>query len=538
MSSDEPPMDPTGAADEGEARVMTPSGAPEIALADCALLLRADDDVVVVTRELPAGTSVVTATGTVVVRDDVPRSHKLAVRAVPAGSPVHKYGQSIGLATVDIAAGDHVHVHNLGMDPAERAYEFGTQRTVLPAPVGPERTFLGYRRANGRVGTRNYVGVLTSVNCSASTAKMIAEQFRGMALDAFPHVDGVVALTHQSGCGLVPGSDGANTLLRTLRGYAQHPNFGGVLVLGLGCEMVPVQSLVDGLDLPSDTLVQTLTIQDTGGVRATVRAGVDRIKEMLPVLEARRRAPAPISALVLGLNCGGSDGYSGITANPALGYASDRIVAAGGTSILGETPEVFGAEHLLTRRAVSETVGRKLLDRIDWWQGYAQAGGGTLDNNPSPGNKAGGLTTILEKSLGAVAKAGQADLAAVHEYAEPVTEHGLVFMDTPGYDPVSVTGIVAGGATVVCFTTGRGSVFGCRPTPSIKLATNTEMYERMSDDMDINCGRIVDGTATLTDVGDEIFERIIAVASGELTASEDLDIGQEEFVPWQLGTVT
>jgi altronate hydrolase len=409
---------------------------------------------------------------------------------------------------------------------------------VLPAPVGPERTFLGYHRANGRVGTRNYVGVLTSVNCSASTAKMIAEQFRGMALDAFPHVDGVVALTHQSGCGLVPGSDGANTLLRTLRGYAQHPNFGGVLVLGLGCEMVPVQSLVDGLDLPSDTLVQTLTIQDTGGVRATVRAGVDRIKAMLPVLEARRRAPAPISALVLGLNCGGSDGYSGITANPALGYASDRIVAAGGTSILGETPEVFGAEHLLTRRAVSEPVGRKLLDRIDWWQGYAQAGGGTLDNNPSPGNKAGGLTTILEKSLGAVAKAGQADLAAVYEYAEPVTEHGLVFMDTPGYDPVSVTGIVAGGATVVCFTTGRGSVFGCRPTPSIKLATNTEMYERMSDDMDINCGRIVDGTATLTDVGDEIFERIIAVASGELTASEDLDIGQEEFVPWQLGTVT
>jgi altronate hydrolase len=517
---------------------MTPSGAPEIALADCALLLRADDDVVVVTRELTAGTSVVTATGTVVVRDDVPRSHKLAVRAVPAGSPVHKYGQSIGLATVDIAAGDHVHVHNLGMDSAERAYEFGTQRTVLPAPVGPERTFLGYHRANGRVGTRNYVGVLTSVNCSASTAKMIAEQFRGMALDAFPHVDGVVALTHQSGCGLVPGSDGANTLLRTLRGYAQHPNFGGVLVLGLGCEMVPVQSLVDGLDLPSDTLVQTLTIQDTGGVRATVRAGVDRIKAMLPVLEARRRAPAPISALVLGLNCGGSDGYSGITANPALGYASDRIVAAGGTSILGETPEVFGAEHLLTRRAVSEPVGRKLLDRIDWWQGYAQAGGGTLDNNPSPGNKAGGLTTILEKSLGAVAKAGQADLAAVYEYAEPVTEHGLVFMDTPGYDPVSVTGIVAGGATVVCFTTGRGSVFGCRPTPSIKLATNTEMYERMSDDMDINCGRIVDGTATLTDVGDEIFERIIAVASGELTASEDLDIGQEEFVPWQLGTVT
>ena len=512
--------------------------APVLALAECALLLRSDDDVAVTTQDLLAGTRVLTATTEIVVLGGVPRGHKLAVRDVPAGSAVHKYGQSIGLATVDIAAGEHVHVHNLGMDSAARAYQFGTARTVLPAPPGPPRTFQGYHRANGRVGTRNYVGVLASVNCSASSAKMIADQFRGMALDAFPNVDGVIALTHQSGCGLVAGSVGANTLVRTLRGYAQHPNFGGLLVLGLGCEMVPVQSLVDGLNLPSDTIVQMLTIQDTGGVRATVRAGVDLIKEMLPVLDARRRAPAPISELVLGLNCGGSDGYSGITANPALGLASDRLVAAGGTSILGETPEVFGAEHLLTRRAVSERVGRRLLERLDWWQGYAQAGGGSLDNNPSPGNKAGGLTTILEKSLGAVAKAGQADLTAVYEYAEPVTERGLVFMDTPGYDPVSVTGMVAGGATVVCFTTGRGSVFGCRPTPSIKLATNTEMYQRMAEDMDINCGRIIDRTADLTQVGDEIFERIIAVASGEPTVSEELDIGQEEFVPWQLGTVT
>jgi len=405
--------------------------APVLALAECALLLRSDDDVAVTTQDLLAGTRVLTATTEIVVLGGVPRGHKLAVRDVPAGSAVHKYGQSIGLATVDIAAGEHVHVHNLGMDSAARAYQFGTARTVLPAPPGPPRTFQGYHRANGRVGTRNYVGVLTSVNCSASSAKMIADQFRGMALDAFPNVDGVIALTHQSGCGLVPGSVGANTLVRTLRGYAQHPNFGGLLVLGLGCEMVPVQSLVDGLDLPSDTIVQMLTIQDTGGVRATVRAGVDLIKEMLPVLDARRRAPAPISELVLGLNCGGSDGYSGITANPALGLASDRLVAAGGTSILGETPEVFGAEHLLTRRAVSEGVGRRLLERLDWWQVYAQAGGGSLDNNPSPGNKAGGLTTILEKSLGAVAKAGQADLTAVYEYAEPVTERGLVFMDTP-----------------------------------------------------------------------------------------------------------
>ena len=524
---------------EKEQRIVTlTNGIPVVALAECALLLRADDDVAVTTRELKAGTRVRTPAGELVLPGDVPRGHKLAVRDVPAGSAVHKYGQSIGLAITHIAAGAHVHTHNLGMDDSNRAYEFSTARATLPAQSAPARTFQGYQRANGRFGTRNYIGVLTSVNCSASTAKMIAEQFRGMALDAFPNVDGVVALTHQSGCGLVTGSVGANTLVRTLRGYAQHPNFGGLIVLGLGCEMVPVQSLVEGLDIPTDTIVKTLTIQETGGVRATVRAGVDLIREMLPVLDARRRIPAPISEIVLGLNCGGSDGYSGITANPALGYASDRLVADGGTSILAETPEVFGAEHLLTRRAVSEDVGRRLLERIDWWKNYARTGGGSLDNNPSPGNKAGGLTTILEKSLGAVAKAGQADLSAVYEYAEPVTERGLVFMDTPGYDPVSVTGIVAGGATVVCFTTGRGSVLGCRPTPSIKLATNTEMYERMTEDMDINCGRIVDGTASLTEVGDEIFERIIAVASGERTVSEELDLGQDEFVPWQFGTVT
>jgi len=507
-------------------------------LAQCAILLRAGDDVAVTTRTLPAGTRLLTTERVLKLPGDVPSGHKLAVRDVAAGAAVHKYGQSIGRASADIAAGQHVHTHNLGMDDTSRTYEFGTARTRLPAPSGPPRTFQGYRRANGHVGTRNVVAVLTSVNCSASAATMIAEQFRGTALDAFPNVDGVVALTHQSGCGLVSGSDGANMLVRTLRGYARHPNVGGLLVLGLGCEMVPAASLVEGLDLPADTIVQTLTIQDTGGVRATVAAGVELIRQMLPVLDARRREPAPVSELVLGLNCGGSDGYSGITANPALGHASDRLVAAGGTSILGETPEVFGAEDLLTRRAVSPEVGRRLLERIEWWKQYAGAGGGTLDNNPSPGNKAGGLTTILEKSMGAVAKAGQADLQAVYEYAEPVTDHGLVFMDTPGYDPVSVTGIVAGGATVVCFTTGRGSVFGCRPTPSIKLATNTEMYQRMAGDMDLNCGRVADGTAVLSQVGDEIFELIIAVASGRQTVSEELGIGQEEFVPWQLGTVT
>ncbi|GIG27824.1 UxaA family hydrolase [Cellulomonas marina] len=519
---------------------MTTTATP-LALADVALRLRPGDHVAVATRELRRGTQVAlpAADGGLVVTLPltVPRGHKLAVRAAGAGEPVLKYGQSIGRATRDIAPGDHVHSHNLGMDDADRAYEFGTARVALP-PAAVERTFRGYRRADGRWGTRNYIGIVTSVNCSASTARLIADQFRGRVLDAYPHVDGVVALTHDTGCGLVPTSDGAQVTRRTLRGYASHPNMAGLLVVGLGCEMLPVDGLLDGLALAPGTPVRRLVIQETGGIRATVRAGVAAIEEMLPAIDALRREEAPASALVLGLNCGGSDGYSGITANPALGRASDLLVAQGGTSVLAETPEVFGAEHLLLRRAVSREVGQRLLDRLDWWKGYTAAGGGTMDNNPSPGNKAGGLTTILEKSLGAVAKAGTAELVAVKEYAEPVTERGLVFMDTPGYDPVSVTGIVAGGATVVVFTTGRGSVLGCKPSPSIKVATNTETYERMREDMDLDAGRIVTGTATVEEIGEELFERVLAVASGEQTVSEELDLGSDEFVPWQLGAVT
>jgi altronate hydrolase len=519
---------------------LTPGAQPPTPLTEVALRLGAADEVAIALRPLTAGTVLDLGPGVpaVTLTADIPRSHKLALTALSVGQQLHKYGQSIGRVTAAIAPGDHVHIHNLGMDDTEREHEFGTARTQLAAPSGPTPTFLGYQRADGRVGTRNYVGILTSVNCSATAANLIAEAFRGFALDDYDNVDGVMALTHNSGCGLVPTSDGAQVLMRTLRGYASHPNFAGLLVLGLGCEMVPVASLVEGYGLPSDTLVTTMNIQDHGGVRATVKEGVARIREMLPELNARVRVPVPVSELVLGLNCGGSDGFSGITANPALGVASDLLVSYGGTSVLAETPEVFGAEHLLTSRAVSPAVGKRLLDRIDWWQDYARQGGGTLDNNPSPGNKAGGLTTILEKSMGAVAKAGRADLSAVYEYAEPVTERGLVFMDTPGYDPVSVTGIIAGGATVVCFTTGRGSVFGAKPTPSIKLATNTEMFDRMPDDMDLNAGRIVDGTATIDQVGQEIFDLIIDVASGRQTVSEELGVGQEEFVPWNFGTVT
>jgi altronate hydrolase len=501
------------------------------------LLLHPDDDVAVAVAELPG----------------VPRGHKVAVRALPAGTAVRKYGQVIGVTTAPIAAGEHVHTHNLGMLELAQDYEFGTDvRPVEPAaegaaagepgapgepggpgggPGGPGRplTFQGIVRPDGRVATRNYVGILTSVNCSATVAKMIAGRFP--ALDGFPNVDGVVALTHGTGCGMAADGEGIALLRRTLNGYARHPNFAALLVIGLGCEV----NQLTGFDLPAGT--PTMTIQELGGTAATVRAGVERIRELLPVANEVERAPVPVSELVLGLQCGGSDAYSGITANPALGAAADLLVRHGGTAILAETPEVYGAEHLLTRRAVSRPVGERLIERIRWWESYTKSHGGSMDNNPSPGNKEGGLTTILEKSLGAVAKGGTSPLTAVYEYAEPVTERGFVFMDSPGYDPCSVTGEVASGANVVCFTTGRGSVFGCRPVPSLKLASNSEMYRAMAEDMDINCGAITDGEYSVAEMGRQIFDLVVATASGRRTASEELGFGDEEFVPWQLGAV-
>ena len=476
------------------------------------LLLHPDDDVAVAVHELPG----------------VPRGHKVAVRDIAAGAPVRKYGQVIGVAHVPIATGEHVHTHNLGMSELTRQYEFGTDiRTV--EPVAEPAYFQGIVRADGRVATRNYIGILTSVNCSATVAKMIAARFP--ALDDYPNVDGVVALTHGTGCGMAADGEGIALLRRTLNGYARHPNFAALLVIGLGCEV----NQLTGFDLPAGT--PTMTIQELGGTAATVRAGVERIRELLPAAGAVERVPVPAAELVLGLQCGGSDGYSGVTANPALGAAADLLVRHGGTAILAETPEVYGAEHLLTRRAVSRKSGERLIDRIRWWESYTKSHGGSMDNNPSPGNKEGGLTTILEKSLGAVAKGGTSPLTAVYEYAEPVTERGFVFMDSPGYDPCSVTGEVASGANVVCFTTGRGSVFGCRPVPSLKLASNSQMYRAMAEDMDVNCGAILDGEYSVAEMGRQIFDLVLATASGRRTASEELGFGDEEFVPWQLGAV-
>jgi len=509
-------------------------------LRETVISLHEGDTVAIARRPIPAGTMLVDDTRAIRVPVDVPAGHKVALAEVRVGAAVRKYGQPIGVATQDIHVGDHVHSHNLSISDFSRDYAYGADALdEQPIPADQRATFQGIVRPDGRVATRNFIGILTSVNCSATAAKLIANQFRtgSPLLEEYERVDGVVALTHGSGCGMAASGEGMDILRRTLSGYARHPNFAGLLVIGLGCEVNQISALTEGFDVPDYVPVVDMTIQDLGGTRATVNEGVARIRDMLSAANGARRTTVSASELVLGLQCGGSDGYSGITANPALGVASDRLVRNGGTSILGETPEVYGAEHLLTRRAVTPDVGKRLIERIEWWERYVAASSGSMDNNPSPGNKAGGLTTILEKSLGAVAKGGHANLAGVYEYAEQVGVKGFVFMDTPGYDPVSVTGMVAGGANIVCFTTGRGSVFGCKPVPSIKLSTNSDTYHRMTDDMDINCGEILDGVATVDEMGDRIFERMLEVASGQLTKSEEIGLGDEEFTPWQLGAV-
>jgi len=501
--------------------------------------LHPDDDVLIARAQLLGGSSVEGLT----VRGLIPPGHKLAVRTIAQGAPVRRYNQIIGFASKPIAAGEHVHTHNLDMGPEQgafaRDYAYGADVRAEPAPRSA--IFMGIKRADGRVATRNYIGILSTVNCSATAARAIADHFsrrtNPSALAAFPNVDGVVALTHGTGCGMASEGLGMDVLRRTLAGYATHPNFAGVLVVGLGCEGNQITSWLDASGLQEGIQLQTFNIQDSGGTCHTVEKGIALVNAMLGAANQVRREPCSASHITIGLQCGGSDGYSGISANPALGAAVDLLVAHGGTAILSETPEVYGAEHLLTRRAVRREVGEKLVERIRWWEEYTRINGGEMNNNPSPGNKAGGLTTILEKSLGAVAKGGTTNLRAVYEYAEPVTEHGFVLMDTPGYDPVSATGQVAGGANIICFTTGRGSAYGCAPSPSIKLATNSALWKRQEEDMDINCGEIVDGSASVEQMGQLIFDMVLAVASGEPSKSERHGYGQNEFVPWQLGAV-
>ncbi|HSV17646.1 MAG TPA: altronate dehydratase family protein [Casimicrobiaceae bacterium] len=496
--------------------------------------LHPNDDVVIARAQLVGGSKLLDENVTVI--GLVPPGHKIATRAIARGQPVKRYNQVIGFASRDIQPGEHVHLHNLAMGAFDRDYAFGVDAKPVQ-PVDTPATFEGIVRADGRVATRNYLGILSTVNCSATVARGIAGHFTAERLAAWPNVDGVVALTHGSGCGMDTHGEGMKILRRTLGGYAKHANFAGVLMIGLGCEANQISALLGAESLEEGPLLRTFSIQDTGGTAKTIAHGIKLIEEMLPIANQVTRRTVPASHLIVGLQCGGSDGYSGITANPALGAAVDELVRHAGTAILSETPEIYGAEHLLTRRAVSREVGEKLIERIRWWEEYTAREKGEMNNNPSPGNKAGGLTTILEKSLGAVAKGGTTNLVDVYEYAEPVTAKGFVYMDTPGYDPVSATGQVAGGANMIVFTTGRGSAYGCAPSPSLKLSTNTALWNRQEEDIDLNCGEIVDGTASVQDVGERLFALMLRTASGERTKSELHGYGQSEFIPWYLGAV-
>lgn len=499
--------------------------------------LHPNDDVIIATRQFLPGTRI--DSENLVVTGLIPPGHKIATRDLAKGQVVKRYNQVIGVAREAISRGQHVHVQNLGMLEFERDHAFGVDAHPT-AFVDQPAQFMGIRRDDGRIATRNYIGILTSVNCSATVARAIADYFRRdvrpEALADYPNVDGVVALTHGLGCGADIQGEGIKLLRRTLAGYATHPNFSSVLFVGLGCETNQIDGVLEAGGLPKGS-VRSFTIQDSGGTRKTVEHGIAMVKDMLAAANRVQREPVPASHLCVGLQCGGSDGYSGISANPALGAAVDLLVRHGGTAILSETPEIYGAEHLLTRRAADPAVGEKLLARIDWWRDYCKRNGGELDNNPSSGNKAGGLTTILEKSLGAVAKGGTTNLVDVYEYAQPIHAKGFVFMDSPGYDPASATGQVASGANLICFTTGRGSAYGCAPSPSLKLGTNTALWERQSDDIDLNCGGVVDGTASIEQLGAEIFQMMLACASGTRTKSELHGYGQSEFVPWQVGAV-
>jgi altronate hydrolase len=501
-----------------------------IVLSHFTLKLGSSDDVVVALKPLAAGQSLNGLRFTA--SNDIPAGHKLAIHAIAPGQPVRKFNQIIGFATQAISIGELVHTHNLVTGDFDREYLIGSEAHSTKVLDNPA-VFQGIVRANGRVATRNFVGIVTTVNCSASVARRIAAHFTPEVLRAYPNVDGVVAITHGTGCGMAEHGEPADVLRRVFVGYATHPNFAGVLLLGLGCETNQIEPLIT-LTGTANTL-RTSTIQEEGGTAASIQRGVSTVYELLEQANEVTRTPVSASKLVLGLQCGGSDAYSGISANPALGAAVDILVQNGGTAILSETPEIYGAEHLLTRRSSRPEVAERLIDRIHWWEEYTARHKGSIDNNPQPGNKTGGLTTILEKSLGAVSKGGTTNLNEVYRYAEPISTPGLVFMDSPGFDPVSATGQVASGANVICFTTGRGSVFGCKPTPSVKIASNTTLYNRMADDMDVNCGTIIDGDESVDEAGARIFQEILAVASGKLTRSEIHGFGEEEFQPWLQG---
>lgn len=496
--------------------------------------LHSDDNVVVTINDIAAHTEIGVAN--IASRSPIPAGHKIAILPLDPGESILKYGQIIGFASEPILPGEHVHTHNVKMENFDRDYAFGADtKTTEMLPAANRATFKGIVRENGVVGTRNYIGILATVSCSGSVAKWIADAFDSEVMKRYPNVDGVVALIHGAGCTAGFENESFNLLQRSIAGYARNPNFAGVLLVGLGCEGNHLDCLLGNTGLETGKNLQTLDIQLSGGTAGTVARGISIVKEMLESADRVAREDVSAANLMLGLECGGSDAYSGITANPVLGAAVDILVRNGGTAILSETPEIYGAEQLLIRRADCRLVGEQLLEHIHWWESHTARFGGSINNNPSPGNKAGGLTTILEKSLGAAAKGGGTNLMAVYGYGEPVSAGGLVFMDTPGYDPASVTGMIAGGANLICFTTGRGTVVGFKPSPTIKLASNSAMYRSLKDDMDMDCGGILEGTASIQTMGKKLFHLILDTASGRPTRSEVHGYGDNEFIPWQFG---
>ncbi|MBN1992890.1 MAG: altronate dehydratase [Anaerolineae bacterium] len=515
-----------------------------VPFAQAAIRLHPRDNIAIAKVNLPAGAILILksegeAPLEMPVAQFIPAGHKIALAQVAVDEPIRRYGQVIGFATRPILPGQHVHTHNLGLKNFDRDYAFGLDmRPVSPVPAGSRRTFLGYRRADGRVGTRNYLAVISSVNCSAYTCRQIAHYFTPERLAAYPNVNGVIALTHTSGCGGVHNGTLAQEMLqRTLAGMARHPNVAGYIMVGLGCENSQIADIVEKQALAGQERPLSLIIQDTGGIRKTTEAGIAAIQELLSPANAIERTPQPVSELCLALECGGSDSWSGVTANPLVGLVADEVVRQGGTIVLSETPEIYGAEHLLTRRAVNPAIGQKILAKIDWWADYLHRLGVEFNNNPGPGNKAGGLTNIIEKSLGAVAKSGSSPLTEVYDYAEPITGRGFVFMDAPGYDPISVTGKVAGGCNLVLFTTGRGSVLGFKPAPVIKISTNSATYRRLFDDMDFNAGRVLETGVAMETLAAKLFDLTIAVASGQSSKSEAQGAGEDEFIPWNPGAI-
>ena len=499
-----------------------------------AILLHPSDSVAIARVPIPAGQTLYINGQPVTARALIPAGHKMAIRAIASGEAVHRYGNIIGFATAPIAIGDHIHTHNLG-------YQELNANEIHPEFVAPRSTkhatanFHGYARPDGRAGTRNYIAVVAASNCAAHTSELIAESFANETLP--PNVDGIVAFPHGEGCGQAMGPD-TEQLQRTLEGVLDHPNISAALILGLGCEVNQIdhylgRSSNGAKGAPAG--LQGMTLQQSGGTLGTLEAARKNIRQYIERAASEKRTEIPLSKIVLGLNCGGSDSFSGITANPALGYCCDLLVAQGGTAVLAETTEIFGAEHLLLRRARNPQVAQKLLACIENYKRYLRQFGGSFNDNPSPGNKEGGLTNILEKSLGAVAKAGTTPLEDVYFYSERVISPGFVFMDTPGYDPVSLTGLAAGGCNLIAFTTGRGSAIGFPSIPVLKIASNTNTYKRMTGNMDINAGRIADGAATIEQIGQEIFDSLTRIASGERTLAEKL--GHHEFAPWRIGPV-